>query len=166
MCIRDRAHLHQSRAVFSDICHQFDDALTNRPESITASVVERMRHGLAVTGVQYAEALAFRNRYRVMLREIYSQVDIVLSPTAPQTAPLIDDGANLLEATKASTRNTYAGSVGALPGLSVPCGFDAQGLPIGMQLEAAWWQEDLLFQAGIAFQRETDHHLRRSPLLS
>ena len=160
------AHLHQSRAVFSDICHQFDDALTNRPESITASVVERMRHGLAVTGVQYAEALAFRNRYRVMLREIYSQVDIVLSPTAPQTAPLIDDGANLLEATKASTRNTYAGSVGALPGLSVPCGFDAQGLPIGMQLEAAWWQEDLLFQAGIAFQRETDHHLRRSPLLS
>ena len=41
-----------------------------------------------------------------------------------------------------------------------------RGLPIGMQLEAAWWQEDLLFQAGIAFQRETDHHLRRSPLLS
>lgn len=159
------AHVHLSRSVFSDVCHVYYEQLTKRPETITAAVVERMRNGLAVTGVEYAESMAFRTRYRVMLRQLFSEVDILLSPTSPVAAPPIDDGANLLEATKAVTRNTYAGSMGSLPGLSVPVGLTADGLPIGMQLEAAWWQEPLLFRAGVAYQQVTDFHRQRAPMV-
>lgn len=159
------AHIHQSRAVFSDVCHVFMEQITSDPPTITASVLERMRHGLDVTGVQYAQSLAFRNRLRVAFRRLFANVDMLLSPTSPMAAPLIDDGAKLLDATRAVTRNTYVGAMGALPGLSVPCGFTPEGLPVGLQLEAGWWQEPLLFRAGIAFQQRTDFHLQKAPLV-
>lgn len=98
------------------------------------------------------------------MRGVFSQVDLLLSPTSPLAAPLIEDGANLLEATKAVTRNTYAGALASLPGLSVPCGFTPDGLPIGLQLEAAWWHEPLLLRAGVAFQQDTDFHRHQPPL--
>ena len=44
------------------------------------------------------------------------------------------------------------------------CGFSAGGLPVGLQLEAAWWQEPLLLRVGHCFQQVTDWHLRDSPL--
>lgn len=160
------AHLMQTRSVFSDVCHVFHDRMLHHPETITASVVERMRNGFDVTGIQYAEAMAFKTRFRVVLRQLFAQVDILLSPTAPAVAALIEDGANLLEATKASTRNTYAGAIGSIPGLSVPCGLSPSGLPIGMQLEAAPWREPLLFQAGVAFQQTSDFHLLKAPILA
>ena len=68
---------------------------------------------------------------------------------------------SLLEATRDATRNTYLGAFAQLPGLSVPCGLNTDGLPIGLQLEAAWWQEPLLLRAGHAYQQVTEHHLQR-----
>ena len=73
----------------------------------------------------------------------------------------VDEGpATELQATRDATRNTYAGAFGQIPGLSVPCGFSDGGLPIGVQLEAAWWQEPLLLRVGHSFQKVTDWHLR------
>lgn len=160
------AHLMQTRAIFSDVCSVFHERLLKNPASITASVVERMRHGLEVTGVEYAEAQAFRTRFRMVLRQVFAQVDMILSPTAPHAAPPIEDGANLLDATKASTRNTYIGGAAAIPGLSLPCGMAPEGVPIGLMLEAAWWQEPMLFQAGVAFQQRTDFHRQRAPMVA
>ncbi|PZR56775.1 MAG: hypothetical protein DI537_54195, partial [Stutzerimonas stutzeri] len=152
--------------IFSDVCSVFHERLLKNPASITASVVERMRHGLEVTGVEYAEAQAFRTRFRMVLRQVFAQVDMILSPTAPHAAPPIEDGANLLDATKASTRNTYIGGAAAIPGLSLPCGMAPEGVPIGLMLEAAWWQEPMLFQAGVAFQQRTDFHRQRAPMVA
>jgi aspartyl-tRNA(Asn)/glutamyl-tRNA(Gln) amidotransferase subunit A len=50
------------------------------------------------------------------------------------------------------------------PALSLPCGFGEGELPIGLQLTAAPFREDLLLRAGHAFQQETDFHLKRPPL--
>lgn len=95
---------------------------------------------------------------------MFSEVDILLSPTSPTTAPTIVDDRSLFEATRAATRNTYAGAFGNLPGLSVPCGFAPNGLPIGMMLEAAPWQEASLLKAGSLFQARTDWHLHAPSL--
>ena len=160
------AHFHMSRAVYADACHVYGERLQNAPETITQSVVDRMVEGFKTTGVQYAEAMQFRNQLRLGFRKVFSEVDVMLTPTAPVGAPLIEDGANLLEATKAVTRNTYAGAFASLPGLSMPCGFTAQGLPIGLQLEAAWWNEAVLFQVGAAYQRMTDFHLAKAPMIA
>lgn len=158
------AHAHMSRMIFSDVCSVFGDRLREAPETITESVVERMRNGFEVTGIEYAEGAAFRSAWRQQLRSVFSTVDIIATPTAPVTAPLIEDGASLLAATAQVTRNTYAGAIASIPGLSIPCGFDPQKLPIGLQLEAAWWQEPVLFRAGIAYQKNTEFHLERPVL--
>ncbi|MGB3071634.1 MAG: amidase [Ottowia sp.] len=160
------AHFHTSRAVYADVCHVYHDRLLNAPETITASVVERMREGFKTTGVQYAEAMAFRDQLRLGFREIFGQVDVMLSPTAPVGAPVIEDNASLLEATKAATRNTYAGAFASLPGLSIPCGFTERELPIGLQLEASWWNEATLLQLGAAYQGLTQYHEARAPMVS
>ena len=70
----------------------------------------------------------------------------------------------MLEATRDASRNTYAGGFGANPGLSLPCGFTGDHMPIGMQMEAAWWREPLLLRAGVAYQSVTDWHLAKPPL--
>jgi aspartyl-tRNA(Asn)/glutamyl-tRNA(Gln) amidotransferase subunit A len=157
------AHRHMTNMVFADACHVYRDRLQNAPETITASVVERMRNGFSVTGLQYAEAIDYARRWRLALRRLFADVDLLLSPTTPTQAPPIEDGHNLLEATRAATRNTYAGALGGIPGLSLPCGLTPDGLPVGLQLEAAWWREPLLLRAGCAYQRATPFHSLRPP---
>jgi aspartyl-tRNA(Asn)/glutamyl-tRNA(Gln) amidotransferase subunit A len=81
------------------------------------------------------------------------------------SAPLIEDARSLLAATHDATRFTYGGALAAIPGVSLPGGFTKGGLPIGVMLEAAWWNEPALFRVGFAYQQETDWHLRRAPIL-
>lgn len=151
-----------TRIVFSDACSFHGETLRNRPESFSPEIYERMIRGFAFTGTDYAEAMTFKVAWKHALRTLFSTVDILLSPTAPVAAPLIEDGKSLYDSTRDLVRNTYCGALGNIPGLSVPCGSTRAGLPIGLQLEAAWWQEPLLFQAGCAFQADTDFH-RQTP---
>ena len=59
------------------------------------------------------------------------------------------------------TRFTYPFNLSGFPALSILCGFDSVGLPIGLQLAASPWQEALLFRVGHAYQQATDWHCRR-----
>ena len=93
------------------------------------------------------------------LATLYQGIDILASPTTPQLPAFIDDDKSLLEATKAAAHNSYAGGFGANPGLSLPSGFDRNGLPTGLQLEAAWWEEPMLLRTGTTYQAATEWHL-------
>lgn len=157
------AHRHMTNMVFADACHVHRDRLENAPETITASVVERMGKGFSVTGLQYAEAIDDARRWRLALRRLFADVDLLLSPTTPMQAPPIEDGHNLLEATRAATRNTYARALGGIPGRSLPCRLTPDGLLVGLQLAAAWWREPLLLRAGCAYQRVTPFHTFEPP---
>lgn len=153
-----------SRIMFSEVCALYRERLDNDPDSISSDIKDRMLHGLRYTGMDYAEAIHFRRRWIKALQGVYRSLQLVLAPTTTQTAPFIDDGQTLLEITRQLARNTYPGSLAGIPSMSVPCGFDSSGLPIGMLLEAPWWHEDRLLQAGHAYQSVTSHHLERPPL--
>jgi aspartyl-tRNA(Asn)/glutamyl-tRNA(Gln) amidotransferase subunit A len=120
--------------------------------------------GLAFTSRDYARSLRARDAWRRTLKRAFEGVDMIALPTLPQLPPPIEDDRSLYAATKRVGANTYAGAFGALPGLSLPCGASSGGLPIGLLLEAAWWQEPLLLRAGHAYQQATDWHTRRPPL--
>jgi aspartyl-tRNA(Asn)/glutamyl-tRNA(Gln) amidotransferase subunit A len=160
----ERVHAITSAAVFADACAIYGERLVNQPDTVDADTRARMITGLDVTGMQYAEAMAFKRHWMHGLRALFGGIDLLLSPTAPVGAPPIDDGASLLNVTRDMTKNTYAGAFGQLPGLSVPCGMTGAGLPVGLQLEAAWWAEPLLFRAGCAFQSRTAFHRARPAL--
>lgn len=157
-------HEWASVVIFSDACALHGERLRDEPGTIDLDTETRMRTGLAYTGVDYANAMRVRARWKRILTGVFQKVDVLLSPTVHTEVPLIDDNKDLLTATRDATRNTYAGAFGQLPGLSVPCGFSAGGLPVGLQLETSWWNEPLLLRLGHFFQQATDWHLREPSL--
>ena len=60
---------------------------------------------------------------------------------------------------------TISANLAGLPGISIPCGFTTAGLPIGLQLQAAPFEEDRLLRAARMYERETDWH-RRLPSIA
>ena len=92
--------------------------------------------------------------------EAFTRCDMLLAPVAPTTAPKI--GESLSDPLKMYLSDIYTVSVNlaGLPGLSMPCGFDAKGLPIGAQLIGPHFGEGRLLNAAHAFQLDTDYHKR------
>jgi aspartyl-tRNA(Asn)/glutamyl-tRNA(Gln) amidotransferase subunit A len=155
-------HHWASVVIFSDACAVHARRLAADPGRFDPQVLARMRTGLDFSGVDYARAMREREAWRHRLSGVFRKVDMILSPTVHVPVPAIDDGVSLLQSTREATRNTYAGAFAQLPGLSVPCGIHADGLPIGLQLEAPWWQEPRLLQVGHCYQQRTDWHLRQA----
>ena len=159
----EEAHRHATTMILSDACALHADALDGKRELISAQVRERMIKGRDRTGVDYARAIRFREAWRKTLRDLFAEADILLMPTSPHPAPLIDGRVHLEDLTRHATRFTYGGGLAGIPGLSLPCGIARSGLPIGVLLEAAWWNEAVLIRTGKAWQSLTDWHLRRPP---
>ena len=89
---------------------------------------------------------------------VFEEVDILVSPTLPLTAwPIgtwtVQVGAARESVLAASWRLTYPFNLTGLPAISVPCGFDGAGLPIGLQLAAKPFAEPLLLQVAHAYER-------------
>jgi aspartyl-tRNA(Asn)/glutamyl-tRNA(Gln) amidotransferase subunit A len=147
--------------IYSDACAVHADRLEGHDDKWGAQTIERMRMALGRTSRDYASALRAKEIWQRRLARLFRGHDLLLTPTLPHLPPPIEDNQTLYAATLRVGANTYAGALGSLPGLSVPCGFAANGLPIGMQLEAAWWNEPLLLRAGQTFQKVTDWHKQR-----
>ena len=150
---------------YADACAYHRERLDAGPGAISRPVYERMMLGRDFGAVDYAEAMRGREAWRRTLAEAFETVDVLQAPTTPRPAPPIADDRSLHRATQEATRFTYGGALASIPGLSVPCGFAADGLPVGMMLEAAWGAEPLLLRMGHAYQTATDWHLRRAPCL-
>lgn len=143
-----------------DACHVHAARLSRDSDGWSPETLERMRLGLRFSGVDYARALSLRDRWARTLQDVFGKVDLLLSPTSPIVAPAIQDSRSLNELTRALSRNNIPGAYGRLPGLSIPCGASATGLPIGLQLEGARWNDGLVLRAGFAFQSATGWHDR------
>lgn len=154
------------KQIYGDISHHFKERLDKDPDSFSPRVLARMKLGLDFSAMDYAEAMRGKEVWRRTLKCIFQdEVDIILAPTVPIPPPPITGEENLHEVTRDAARFTYGSALSSHPGLSVPCGFTSDGLPIGVMLESAWWNESLLFRAGTAYQGETNWHRRRPALL-
>ena len=151
---------------YADACAYHRERLDAGPGALSEPVYTRMMMGREFSAVDYAEAMRGREAWRRALARVFEHVDLLLAPTTPRPAPPIADERSLHRATQDATRFTYGGALASIPGLSVPCGFSADGLPVGMMLEAAWGAEPLLLRVGHAYQQATDWHLRRAPVLT
>ena len=112
----------------------------------------------------YGKAQAVRTLIRRDFDELFEQVDMLIAPVAPTTAfkfgEVTDDPLQMILADELTISANLAG----ICGLSVPCGFDGQGLPVGMQILGAQFTEERVLRLGHAYQQATDWH-RRSPAL-
>ncbi|MGQ0662813.1 MAG: amidase [Pseudomonadota bacterium] len=152
--------------IFHTDCADFHRRrLETEPEKFGPDTRERLLMGTAHKGIDYAAGMRWMERWQRMLLRLFAEVDMVLSPMVPVPPPLIGESRQTTAVTRRLTRYCYVWSIARIPVLAVPCGFNTDSLPVGLSLAAAWWQEPLLFRAGVAYQGATDWHLARAPLL-
>jgi aspartyl-tRNA(Asn)/glutamyl-tRNA(Gln) amidotransferase subunit A len=94
----------------------------------------------------------------------FREVDLLAGPTAPTAAFRIGEKSDDPLQMYLSDIFTISVNLAGVPGLSLPCGFTAAGLPIGLQLIGPAFGEEALLRAGHAYQLATDWHERRPPL--
>jgi aspartyl-tRNA(Asn)/glutamyl-tRNA(Gln) amidotransferase subunit A len=137
--------------------------LRERPEEYSAGVRERLELGAITPAVSYIHAQRLRRQIIERMLAAFSSVDIVAMPTAPTAATLLEeDLATSDEADPdllAATINfTGPFDLTGFPALSLPCGFTDGGLPIGMQLVAAPYDEARLFAVAHAYEQSAAWH--------
>jgi aspartyl-tRNA(Asn)/glutamyl-tRNA(Gln) amidotransferase subunit A len=117
----------------------------------------------AILAKDYVRALRLRG---VVAREIdaaLSGVDAIVGPGRGTTAPRL--GTEFRSATRGGVADVLGaiGNVAGLPAVGVPCGFTADGLPVGLQFLGRAWAENTVLAAARAWQAHTDWHRRRPP---
>lgn len=100
----------------------------------------------------YAKAQKARTLIRRDFLEAFGKVDVIVTPTAPETAIKIGDRVDDPLAMYLSDILTISVNLAGLPGLVAPCGLDRQDLPIGLQFIGPAFGEEVLFQAGAAWE--------------
>ena len=108
----------------------------------------------------YKKAQQMRALVTQDFEEAFKKVDILISPTCPNTA--FDLGAKASDplAMYLTDIATISANLAGIPGLSVPAGFDKDGMPIGLQILAPQLQESRLFNAAHKFERANDYYLK------
>src|SRR5919199_786266 len=132
--------------------------LRERPEDYGDDVRLLLELGELHLATHYIQAQRYRGVLRAEFMDAFKSVDVFICPTLPFTATKI--GETLVEIENGVEEDMLAAimqftgvpSLAGLPSLNVPCGFDPEGLPVGMQLIGRPFDEAMLFRVGTAFQ--------------
>ncbi len=139
-------------------------SVAQNPELYDPETVRRIRSGENVSVVEYIEQRRELEAARRRIRSIFSDVDVLVTPTTPMPAPAIAELKASPDALRPAElkllRNTRPFNVWGLPAISVPCGFTQSGLPIGLQIAAPPWREDMVLQLAYAYEQATAWHKR------
>ncbi|HMK55276.1 MAG TPA: amidase family protein, partial [Dissulfurispiraceae bacterium] len=90
--------------------------------------------------------------------------DIIVTPTSPTPAFKVGEKATDPLQMYLSDIFTISVNLAGVPGISVPCGFTAENLPIGLQLIGRHFDEETILKTAYAYEQSTDWHLRRPAL--
>lgn len=139
-----------------------------RTEGFGAEVKRRILLGTFVLSAgyydaYYKKALQAKALIRQAFEEAFSRYDLLLTPVSPTTAPKL--GKTLNDPLQMYLNDIYTVPVNlaGLPAMSMPCGFDSSGMPIGAQLIGPHFGESAILNAAYAFQLDTKYHKKGVP---
>jgi aspartyl-tRNA(Asn)/glutamyl-tRNA(Gln) amidotransferase subunit A len=140
-----------------------------RSQGFGAEVKRRIAIGTYVLSAGYYDAYYLKaQKVRTLIKEdfekAFSQVDVLVCPTAPTTAFKAGEKFNDPLSMYLSDLMTIPVNLAGLPALSLPCGFDDKGMPVGIQLIGNLLQESRLFQVAHAYEQSTNWHLQHPEL--
>jgi Asp-tRNA(Asn)/Glu-tRNA(Gln) amidotransferase A subunit family amidase len=129
----------------------------------------RIETGLFITADSYIKAQQVRMDEKAKLIKQFDEVDLIATPTTSIAAPYLDQerieiNGHDVHIREALLRITRVFSTIGLPAISIPCGFTENKLPIGLQLVAKPFNEQLLLNAAHCFQKVTNWHNLRPTL--
>ena len=121
---------------------------------------ERLRDALKTTGAEYVRATQERLRIVRALDDVFRTVDLLVNPTVPTEACSLDYD---LDNWRAHFHWGILGALAGLPAISVPMGFGAAGLPLGLCFIGRRREDAVVIKAAELFQKKTDWHMRYPP---
>jgi aspartyl-tRNA(Asn)/glutamyl-tRNA(Gln) amidotransferase subunit A len=141
-----------------------------RAEGFGTEVKRRIMIGTYTLSAGYYDAYYLKaQKVRTLIKQdfdkAFAQVDVLVCPTAPTTAFKAGEKTDNPLSMYLSDLMTIPVNLAGLPSLSLPCGFDENGLPIGLQMISNVLQEQLLFEVAYAYEQGTDWHLRKPGLM-
>ncbi|HYD75147.1 Asp-tRNA(Asn)/Glu-tRNA(Gln) amidotransferase subunit GatA [Ramlibacter sp.] len=155
---------------FGHRAKQYTDLLDmyrkTRAEGFGEEVKQRIMVGTYVLSHGYYDAYYLQaQKVRRMIaddfRRAFTECDVIAGPAAPTVAWKLGEHGNDPLADYLADIFTLPASLAGLPGMCLPCGFGAGGMPVGLQLIGNWFQEGRLLNAAHAFQQATDFHLQQ-----
>ena len=138
-----------------------------RAQGFGAEVKRRIMIGTYALSAGYYDAYYLKaQKVRTLIKQdfekAFESVDVLVCPTAPTTAFKAGEKTADPISMYLSDLMTIPVNLAGLPGLSLPCGFDAEGLPIGLQIVGNVLREDLVLQTAYAYEQATEWH-QQSP---
>lgn len=127
-------------------------ATENKEKMFGPVVRANIIRGKTISKETYEKALAERPKQIASVKRTFNEIDALLVPTAPMTAPPVAANRNVYD--RARQFNIPSSFLG-FPSVSVPCGFDRDGLPIGLQMIGDELQEALLMRIAYAYEEAT-----------
>jgi aspartyl-tRNA(Asn)/glutamyl-tRNA(Gln) amidotransferase subunit A len=142
-----------------------------RAEGFGAEVKRRILIGTYVLSHGYYDAYYVRaQKVRRLIAQDFARAfekcDVIMGPTSPTTAFNLGEKASDPVQMYLSDIYTIAINLAGLPGMSIPCGLDAAGLPVGLQIIGDYFREAQMLNVAHQFQLATDWHLRAPPDIS
>jgi aspartyl-tRNA(Asn)/glutamyl-tRNA(Gln) amidotransferase subunit A len=131
-----------------------------------------MKYRLLIPAAGVARAGRVRNLTRRSLAAVFEEVDVIAWPTVPAVAPPLDNPTVELPsgsypADYANPRFGGLANLTGIPAISAPVGLGEAGMPVGLQLQAAWGRDELLLDAAEALERATERrHVEALPALA
>ena len=138
----------------------------SRAEGFGAEVKRRIMTGTYVLShgyydAYYLQAQKIRRMIADDFQQAFQQCDVIAGPVAPKVAWKLGENANDPVADYLADIFTLPASLAGLPGMSVPAGLGAHGMPVGLQLIGNYFQEGRLLNVAHRLQQATDFHLRQ-----
>ena len=152
--------------------------LKTQAQDYSRALLHRQLVALTIPAETYVTAQRIRRILCQEFAEVLKRVDVIVTPTVPMPAPTIEEceRGSVDADGKTLPLRDWRGSNGILctlpfnvtghPAISVGCGFSSSGLPMGMQIVAAPFREDLIFQVAHAYERAAGWYRRLPPELS
>jgi aspartyl-tRNA(Asn)/glutamyl-tRNA(Gln) amidotransferase subunit A len=143
-----------------------DTYCISRDQGFGAEVKRRIMLGTYVLSAGYYDAYYLKaQRVRTLIKRdfdrAFNDCDLIVTPTAPTTAFKIGEKTQDPLQMYLSDIFTISVNLAGLPALSLPCGFDAQGMPIGLQIIGKPFDEATILRAGHAYEQATEWHQRK-----
>ena len=143
--------------------------MLSRAEGFGPEVKRRIMLGTYTLSAGYYDAYYLKaQRVRTLIKkdfdEAFETCDAIITPTAPTTAFKIGEKTQDPLQMYLSDIYTISVNLAGLPALSLPCGLDSEGLPIGMQIIGKHFDESTILNIAYAYEQSTDWHKRKPNL--
>ena len=150
--------------VETEVVHR--EGVRKNPQGYGPTLMERVKASSVIPAGAYLRAQQARTVVNASLEQVFLDhgIDVLVSPSSPATALPANDlfadypGAPREHVTLAYTRMTMPFNITGQPVLSIPCGFDANGLPVGLQIAGRPYDEERLCRIGMAIEALLTNH--------